>query len=54
MRVDRPTPDSLPVVYDDAGKVVDDPNKLNKTQERAVKDGQIPDPAAHPAMGGDS
>ncbi len=44
MRVHRPTPDALPVLLDDDGKagvpveelpVIDDPNKVNKTQAKA-------------------
>ena len=36
MRLHRPTPESWPVLYTDDGTVIDDPNKLNKTQEKAV------------------
>lgn len=37
MRIERPTPDAYPVVYDDEGKVIDDPNKQTKAQEKAVQ-----------------
>lgn len=55
MRVHRPSPDAFPVLLDDEGKagepienmkVVDDPNKVNKTQAKAQD--------ANPATGGGS